>query len=68
MTGFFASMTQAPPAGLAGALRRSQLALLDEPATAHPFYWAAFGIIGDGAAPDRTAAAQPGDEPSGGRI
>ncbi len=33
--------------GLAESLRRSQLALIAAPATAHPFYWAAFTIIGD---------------------
>lgn len=34
--------------GLAEGLRRSQLALIGKPATAHPFYWAAFSIIGNG--------------------
>jgi CHAT domain-containing protein len=29
------------------ALRRAQLDLLREPATAHPFHWAAFEVIGD---------------------
>ncbi len=33
--------------GLAQGLRRSQLALIAQPATAHPFYWAAFTIIGN---------------------
>ena len=33
---------------LAQALRQSQLALISAPATAHPFNWAAFTIIGDG--------------------
>jgi CHAT domain-containing protein len=33
--------------GLAQSLRRSQLALIAQKATAHPFYWAAFTIIGD---------------------
>ncbi len=33
--------------GLAQGLRRSQLALIAQPATSHPFYWAAFTIIGD---------------------
>lgn len=32
--------------GRAEALRQAQLALLREPATAHPFYWAAFILIG----------------------
>jgi CHAT domain-containing protein len=33
-------------AGHAVALQRAQLALLGDPATAHPFYWAAFILIG----------------------
>jgi len=35
--------------GAAEALRQAQLTLLDQPATAHPFFWAAFTVIGDGA-------------------
>lgn len=38
----------------AEALRQSQLALIARPATANPFYWAAFTVLGDG---DRVAAA-----------
>jgi CHAT domain-containing protein len=33
--------------GLADALRQSQLALIGRAASSHPFYWAAFTIIGD---------------------
>jgi len=36
--------------GLAQALRQSQLDLIARPQTAHPFYWAAFTIIGDSGA------------------
>jgi CHAT domain-containing protein len=36
--------------GLAQGLRQSQLALIGKAATAHPFYWAAFTIIGNGEA------------------
>ncbi|BDI61681.1 CHAT domain-containing protein [Qipengyuania nanhaisediminis] len=32
----------------AEALRRSQLALMDDAATSHPFYWSAFAVVGDG--------------------
>ena len=32
------------------ALRRAQLALMDEAETSHPFYWSAFAVVGDGAA------------------
>lgn len=31
------------------ALRSSQLGLMDDPVTSHPFYWAGFALIGDGA-------------------
>lgn len=33
----------------AEALRRSQLGLMDDAATSHPFYWSAFAVVGDGA-------------------
>lgn len=33
----------------AGALKTSQLALMDEIDTSHPFYWSAFAVVGDGA-------------------
>jgi CHAT domain-containing protein len=41
------------PAGtaMASALRSAQDALMSEPATSHPYYWAGFAIVGDGAAP-----------------
>lgn len=45
MTGLFDAWKKGE--GLAEDLRRSQLALIAAPATAHPFYWAAFTIIGD---------------------
>jgi CHAT domain-containing protein len=32
--------------GQAVALHEAQLAILKDPATAHPFYWAAFILIG----------------------
>ena len=35
----------------AEALRRAQLTLMDQKAYAHPFYWAAFSLVGDGARP-----------------
>ena len=34
----------------AGALKSSQLALMDDTDTSHPFYWSAFAVVGDGAA------------------
>lgn len=36
---------------VAAALQRSQLALMNDPETSHPFYWAGFAIVGDGERP-----------------
>ena len=33
----------------AAALRRAQIRLMDAPETAHPYYWAGFSLVGDGA-------------------
>ena len=40
-----------PGQPLADALEKSQMRLMDDPQTSHPFYWAAFIILGDGAKP-----------------
>ena len=45
MTGMFGRVRAN---GTAEALRQSQLALIDQAETAHPFNWAAFTLIGDG--------------------
>lgn len=56
MTGVF--QRYAGSRDLAESLRQSQLALIANPATAHPFNWAAFTLIGDaGGTVARTAAA-----------
>lgn len=34
--------------GMATALRQSQRSLMDDLDTSHPFYWAAFALVGDG--------------------
>lgn len=45
-------MFAAPPgSGTASALRAAQRSLMDDAATSHPFYWAGFAVVGDGAAP-----------------
>jgi hypothetical protein len=36
---------------MAAALESAQEKLMDDPQTSHPFYWAAFIILGDGAKP-----------------
>ncbi len=46
-TGMFAAAKDAG-VGKAEALRRSQAALRAKPATAHPFFWAPFVLVGDG--------------------
>ena len=40
-----------PGVPVAEALERAQEQLMDDPQTSHPFYWAAFIILGDGAKP-----------------
>lgn len=52
MTGVFAGLASDPTGDVAEALRQSQLALIAGPASSHPFYWAAFTLIGDGAKRD----------------
>jgi len=37
--------------GLSGSLGDAQRALMDDPDTSHPFYWAAFIVLGDGTKP-----------------
>lgn len=39
-----------PSGGLAERIRQAQARLLADPATAHPFFWGAFALIGDGRA------------------
>ena len=46
-----------PGQSLADALEQAQLKLMDDPKTSHPYYWAAFIILGDGAKPLIPAAA-----------
>jgi CHAT domain-containing protein len=48
MTGLFQRLGPDLSAGTADSLRQSQLALIDHPGTSHPFFWAAFTVIGDG--------------------
>jgi len=43
--------TAPPGTSTAGALRRAQRALMDDADTSHPYYWAGFAVVGDGAAP-----------------
>lgn len=43
----------APGVSAVSALQQSQRRLMDDPRTSHPYYWAAFGVIGDGKLPVR---------------
>jgi len=54
MTGVFARFAGDSVHDLADALRQAQLALIAKPATAHPFNWAAFTLIGDSGVRTRT--------------
>lgn len=46
-SGFFADRDGT----VGGALLQAQRGLMDDPETSHPFYWAGFAIVGDGAKP-----------------
>jgi len=48
MVGFFDRLGPKLGNGLADSLREAQLVLAGQAQTAHPFYWAAFTIMGDG--------------------
>jgi CHAT domain-containing protein len=48
ISGLFAG---APGTPTVTALRRSEVALMDDVNTSHPFYWAAFAAVGDGDIP-----------------
>jgi CHAT domain-containing protein len=46
---------------ISGALRASQLEVLGRQETSHPFYWAAFALIGDGSRPFQSKPARVAD-------
>lgn len=48
-TGTFARYANEAGISRGEALRKAQMALIANPATAHPAYWAAFTLVGDGA-------------------
>ena len=41
----------APGASIGDALQAGKVKLMEDPATSHPFYWAGFSLVGDGAQP-----------------
>jgi CHAT domain-containing protein len=66
MTGVFQRYGQDGMRSLAQALRQSQLALTGAAATAHPFNWAAFTLIGVGAPPATSGGDRPGQQATNG--
>jgi CHAT domain-containing protein len=60
MTRLFGRLGPDVTQGAAEALRQAQIALSTEPATAHPFFWAAFTLIGDGIDRSRLPSPKPG--------
>jgi len=61
MTGMFERLGPNLSGSIAESLRQSQLAIAAKPDTAHPFFWAAFTLIGDGGTPARRNAELPRD-------
>ncbi len=57
MIGLFQRLGADLSGGIAESLRRSQLTLIEQEATAHPFFWAAFTVIGDGSGGPATRTA-----------
>ena len=53
-----------PGEPLAEALAQAQIKLMDDANTSHPFYWAAFIILGDGAKPLVAGGAEPTPPPT----
>ena len=57
ITGLF---TAPPGTPMATAMRKAQNGLMDDANTSHPYYWAAFAIVGDGERPLLPAPNAPG--------
>jgi CHAT domain-containing protein len=57
--GASAGMRGSVPLDLAEALRAATLALRRKPAYRHPFYWAAFRLVGSGSIPQETMPRMP---------
>lgn len=49
MSGLFTTLRASPGDSVGDALRQAQLGLIGKRQTAHPFFWAAFVVLGDGA-------------------
>lgn len=44
----FEDYAKEPALGKAPALQKAQIALMDDPKSAHPIFWAPFVLVGDG--------------------
>ena len=60
MTGLFEVLGPDLDAGAAAALQAAQRQMMRRPDTAHPFFWAAFVMVGDGLAEDRLPLSRGG--------
>ncbi len=59
MVGFYKGLAGGEAATIAEALRQSEVALIESGELSHPFFWAPFAIIGDGARPLRLDGTAP---------
>jgi CHAT domain-containing protein len=57
MTGVFDHLADGSTMNAANALRAAQLELIDDAKTAHPFFWGAFVLMGDGGVATQLAGA-----------
>ena len=46
---FYTTVADDPSASIAESMRRAQVSLIDGAELSHPFFWASFSVIGDGA-------------------
>ena len=64
MSGMFSTLGPALKGGASPALKAAQASLIADKNTAHPFFWAAFVVVGDGmAVPVTQLAAASGSQP-----
>lgn len=62
MVGFYSALATSRTVTIAEAMRRSQAKLIEDKELSHPFFWAPFATIGDGARTLRIAGPAAGDD------